>query len=393
MASITNGPNGNRIVQFVIPDGRRKSIRLGKVSKRQAELVKHHIEEILASLRTNQTIPQATKQWIDGLDTRLLSSLASTGLIEGQQVLDLGNLASRYIKKRSDLKPKTTKFLRNAADKAIEFFGATKRAGSITIADARDWRRWMLAEGLSEATTRTHTRGVKQIFRDACDRRILDENPFAELPSGSIANTNDRFVTTGEMDRVLAACPSDAWRALLVLCRYGGLRCPSETHRLIWRDVDFDAGVLTVHSPKTEHHHGHDKRVVPIQPRLATILAKLPYPPTDAQPVLDLTQHNLHKRLARIIGDAGVEPWADPFHCLRRSCQTEWVQEFPEYAVAAWIGNSTVVARRHYLKIPAELIRRATGRDSRAAKSGAVPARNRPHGAENRTKYERGKFR
>ena len=393
MASITNEPNGRRTVQFVIEDGRRRSVRLGKVSKRQAELVRARIEELLAAKKTGQSPSPATREWVSSVDTRLRSKLASAGLIENSGILELEQLVSRYLTRRTDLKPKTKKFLRNAGDKAIAFFGANRRAGTITVAEAHDWRRWMLAQCLSEATVRTHSRGIKQVFRDACDRKLLDENPFVKLPSGSISNTNDRFVTIKEIDRVLAACPSDEWRALLTLCRFAGLRCPSETHRLRWGDVDLNGGSMTVHSPKTERHLGHDKRVVPIQPRLAESLIALPRSPSENEPVLDLTQHNLHKRLARIVTDAGVAPWADPFHCLRRSCQTEWVQEFPEYAVAAWIGNSTVIARRHYLKIPHELMRRAASGSQSGAESGAVHARMNPHSSATRTMCERGRQR
>ncbi len=389
MASITNQPNGRKTIQIVCADGRRRSIRLGAVSKRHAEAARSHIQELEAAQRSGQSPSPATREWIDSLDSRIRVRLAAVGLIASSEALELEQLIAQYLRRRTDLKSKTKKFLQNSGDKATAFFGSNRRIGTITLAEAQDWRRWMNEQGLREATVRTHTRGVKQIFRDAVDRKLLSENPFAKLPSGSIANTNDRFMTIREIDQVLAACPSDTWRALLALCRFGGLRCPSETHRLTWFDVDLHAGRMMVHSPKTEHHHGRDKRIVPIQPRLAEALVPLPQPTDKASPVLDLTQHNLHKRLARIIADSGVEPWADPFHCLRRSCQTEWVQEFPEYAVAAWIGNSTVIARRHYLKIPDELLRKASGQKMGGAESGAAPAQTSTHGPATQTRHER----
>ena len=40
MASISKQPNGRKTVQFVAHNGKRKSIRLGKVSLRMAESVK-----------------------------------------------------------------------------------------------------------------------------------------------------------------------------------------------------------------------------------------------------------------------------------------------------------------------------------------------------------------
>ena len=393
MASITNQPNGRRMIQFVTQDGARRSVRLGKTSKRHAESVKVHIEELIAAKRSGHSPALQTRQWLETVDDRMRVALSKAQLIDNSYAISLGELVSGYLARRSDLKPKTLKFLTNATDRAIMYFGSDRRAGMITVAEAQDWRRWLLDQGLTEATARTYARGIKQVFRDACDRALLESNPFQKLPSGSIANTNNRFVTAIEMSKVLAACPNDEWRALLVLCRYAGLRCPSETHRLQWCDLNVTGGMMTVHSSKTEHHPGHESREVPIQRTVAEVLARLPRPKTAEQPVLTLTRHNLHKTLARIVERAGVEPWADPFHCLRRSCQTEWAQAFPEYAVAAWIGNSTVVARRHYLKIPAELARRAAGLDGGAAKSDAVPARIRPQGLETQTPHERGRNR
>ena len=53
-----------------------------------------------------------------------------------------------------------------------------------------------------------------------------------------------------------------------MLCRIGGLRCPSELLPLTWGDVDWENNRLTVHSPKTEHHAGGESRVIPIFPEL-----------------------------------------------------------------------------------------------------------------------------
>ena len=63
--------------------------------------------------------------------------------------------------------------------------------------------------------------------------------------------------------------PPDAeWRLLFALARWGGLRVPSEALRLRWQDIDWSNERFTVTSPKTEHHEGHDSRMVPIFPEL-----------------------------------------------------------------------------------------------------------------------------
>lgn len=363
MASITTQPNGRRTVQFVGLDGCRRSIRLGKVGKAVAESVKLRIERLLAAKLTGEPVDPETSLWLQRIDDAFAERLSRVGLIEPRESAALGDMVDRYIERRTDLKPKSRKILRNAGDRLVDYFGSDRLIRDITVADAQDWRRWMLGQGLSEATTRTYSRGAKQIFKDAVQRKVLAENPFAALPAGSIANQNDRIVTIEEIEKVLAACPSQQWRMLIALCRFGGLRCPSETHLLRWQDVDLDRGRMRVRSPKTEHHIGHESRVVPIQPALLREFVRTQELDDDSTTVITLTRHNLHKRMARFIARSGVEPWADPFHCLRRSCETEWAEQFPEFAVVKWIGNSVVVARKHYLKVTDSLMERVSARE------------------------------
>ena len=56
MASISKQPNGRKTIQFVAPDGKRKSIRLGKVSLRAAEAVKLKIEHLASALTTKHAM-------------------------------------------------------------------------------------------------------------------------------------------------------------------------------------------------------------------------------------------------------------------------------------------------------------------------------------------------
>src|SRR5262249_26215266 len=61
-------------------------------------------------------------------------------------------------------------------------------------------------------------------------------------------------------------------RAAVALCRFGGLRCPSELMPLRWDEVNWERGRFLVHSPKTEHHEGGRERWVPIFPELRPYL-------------------------------------------------------------------------------------------------------------------------
>ena len=171
-----------------------------------------------------------------------------------------------------------------------------------------------------------------------------------------------RYVTPVEIDRVIEACPDAQWRLLFGLARYGGLRIPSESHLLTWADVDWERGRLTVRSPKTEHHIGHDQRIVPIMPKLMPMLQDRFDECEDGQQhLVTLTGKGAIIRQVRIIWKlSGVEPWARLWQTLRQSCEKEWAMTFPQYAVSKWIGHSITVSGRHYANdVPDELFNQA----------------------------------
>ena len=151
---------------------------------------------------------------------------------------------------------------------------------------------------------------------------------------------------------MLDACPDAQWRLLFALSRYAGLRCPSEHLALRWADIDWAANKMTVHSPKTEHHAGKDKRVIPIFPEL------LPYLKDAFDPEEEFVisryrdaNANLRTQLIRIIRKAGLEPWPKLFQNLRATRETELAELFPSHVVCEWIGHTREVARKHYLQV------------------------------------------
>jgi hypothetical protein len=78
---------------------------------------------------------------------------------------------------------------------------------------------------------------------------------------------------------------------------------------------------------------------------------------------------NLRTELNRIIKRAGLSPWPKLFHNLRASRETELAALYPIHVVCAWIGNTEMIAAKHYLQV--------TEADfERAAKSGAVAVQN-----------------
>ena len=54
-------------------------------------------------------------------------------------------------------------------------------------------------------------------------------NPFEGMVASTRSNkARQAFIPQADIAKVLAVCPDNQWRLLIVLARYGGLRMPSE---------------------------------------------------------------------------------------------------------------------------------------------------------------------
>lgn len=380
MASIIKDPNGRKRIQFEAGDGKRKAIRLGKVSMKQAEAFKAKLEAIVGQSITGVADDEVSR-WMANLDPKTYNRLAAVGLVErrNEQGKTIGKLTEEYIVGRSDAKPRTIINLRQAQKRLLEFLGNDKPLKEITEADAEEFWRYLLAAGLAHNTARRTCGRAKQFLRYAVRKRLIVSNPFAELKSTVGSNSARQFFVTPEVaQKVLDACPDAEWRLIFALSRYAGLRCPSEVLALRWQDVDWEKNRFTVRSPKTEHHEGKESRVVPIFSELYPHLrdAFELATPGAAYAIMRYRDAgvNLRTQLERIIRRAGVAPWEKPFHNMRATRETELAERYPIHVVCSWIGNSATVAQKHYLQVTEDHFADAAAPNEKAAQNPAQSA-------------------
>lgn len=255
--------------------------------------------------------------------------------------------------------------------------------------------------GGGPSTVHRRLKFAKTMFADAVKRKVIPENPFADVKTPNKMPTERRvYIAPADAERVIATA-NPTWRIIVALSRYAGLRCPSEVLSLRWADVNFETNRMTVTSPKTEHIPGKEYRVVPIFAALRPHLEEafelsepgsefvVSGPQADryrASAAVGWKGTNLRTTMMKLIRRAGLKAWAKPFHNLRASCETDLMQHHSIHVVTAWIGNTPSVAIGHYLQtLESDFNKAVRG----GAESGARAAQNQAQTVANVSGQER----
>ena len=197
-------------------------------------------------------------------------------------------------------------------------------------------------------------RNAKVIFSHALKDDLILYNPFDRLDGNApVPEKNWKYVTREELHLLLLACPSTEWRTLLALCRLAGLR-QGEALTLPWSAIDWKAQRMRVVPQKTGI-----PRVTPIEPELYELVREAHSAATAGQerviPPGAIGLTNLWRDFGVICKKAGLKRWPDWCQVLRRNCETDWAQRFPQYVVSTWIGHDIKVPSRYYLQVPEQL--------------------------------------
>ncbi|GAB5440756.1 MAG: hypothetical protein Fues2KO_11050 [Fuerstiella sp.] len=374
MASLSYEAKNNRWrIQFVAPTGGRKTVSLKATRGRdkgqsKAAVFKNHIEDLVTAVKSGTSIPPAIVSWANGLPIETHDALAAAGLLDKRtdpELSKLGPFLKKWLADREGTKYSTVLTWKNVERNLRDYFGADQMLRHITEDDAENFQRWLQnSEKLSPATVRKRVSIAKQMFKSAIKARLINQNPFHELKTGSLANKKrQHFVTHDEARRVLDACSNADWRALVALGRYGALRIPSEIRGMVWDDINWAEGCLHVHATKTEHHADEGDRVIPLFPELRKYLWELHEAAEDGQTyVFPNIRHttNVLPTLHRIIKRAGLKAWPKAWQNMRATRATELENEFGAHKATEWCGHTEKIAEAHYWMTTADDVAKAS---------------------------------
>lgn len=368
MATIGTDSGGRRRILFVAGDGRRKTIRLGKCSQRDAQKILAHVEALAASSIHKQSVPRDTAIWLHGVGDVLHARLAAVGLVEPRQAVKsvlAADFIDGYIESRKDLKPATATVLTQCRVWLLRFLGEGTRMDAVSVKDADAYHAHMFASGLAKATIAKRCRYARHFFEVAKRRGIIAHNPFGHIKAVVTGDPSRRVFVPGDVvAKVMDAIPDLQWKLLLALARWGGLRIPSEALALTWGDVDFAGKRFIVRASKTAHHKDGGIRVVPLFPELADLFQRVfDEAEEGTEHIITRYRHpsvNLRTQLLKYIARAKVKPWPKLWQNLRASRATELADLYPSHVCAAWLGHTEKIADTFYRTVTDSHFMRAT---------------------------------
>lgn len=348
-------------VSFASLDGnksKRPRIRLGRVTVEAGEEFRRNVERLVEARMTGCALGRGTAEWLAKMPEPLYAKLVKAGLVDARPgsvvapAVKLSAFLTGYIGGRErDAKPSTISVFERAEKKLIDHFGRDCDMATVTVQDALDFHSALRSHPrLSPNTVRKMMGVCRQFFKAAS----IHPNPFVhpDIKTHVRGNPAKMDIIDGDLARrMLAAMPDREWRILFALCRWAGLRCPSEALRVEWGDVNWSNETMRVHSPKTEHIAGKECRVIPLFPEVRRELEPC-YDPSGGPVLPELSECDgaaIRMKFARILRAAGIRKPREMFRSLRKSCETELVTRHPIHVVCRWLGNDPIVAHEHYL--------------------------------------------
>lgn len=348
---------------------KRKSVRLGEVSKRAAEATLSHIRELETCSKLADSPATRTRDWLNRIDDDIHQKLTDAGLVSKRERRTVSDFFDQWAKS-TDVGERSRRNRRNTVTKVVELFGADTLLNDVTPEMADAFFDTM-KKRYAPAHANKLAKRTRQVFNKAIRLKIIHDNPFADIRIGDEVNKDRQaFVDQATIAKVMDAATDNEFRLIVALARYGGLRIPSEIVGLKWGHVNWETSRIEITDVKRKL-----TRVIPIFAELRPLLEAC-WDDADEgavfiTPSYTSTDANLRTRLLRTIKRAGVSPWPKPWQNLRSSRETELADTYPIQVVVAWIGNSVAVAKKHYLQVTDNHFREATGLAAESASMGA----------------------
>jgi len=264
-----------------------------------------------------------------------------------------------------------------------ESLGLDKALDDLSFADVERFRRGRLAGGVSPATVNLDLRNLRGAFNRAVRRGCLEKSPLAGRFRDVALREPEpcpRMLQAEEFARLLAACPTEAWRGVCLIGYWQGLRI-GEILALEWSDVELLAGVLHVRNKPGQPTKSGKNRTIPLAEVTQRWLRRKSggtgyvIGSTSRRPGRRARVSKVSAAFSQIVRKAGLVDGQGKalysLHDLRRTCLTRWLEDGADLrAVQTLAGHASVqTTLRHYAAVTTRSLTEVVARRDKAAVS------------------------
>ena len=249
-----------------------------------------------------------------------------------------------------------------------------------------EYQAALLASGAAINTVTAYVWRVGSVFRWHRDSELRDAEegkrtakalhvPLDPDTVSTERTRRQRYLTEGEAERLLLACP-DRLLCPVAIGLFAGLRIDEVCHLRTQYDVDLELGLITVQEQPGWRPKSKKRRDVPIAPPLRPLIERHLelyasedwLTPAIQDPRLCFNRYTFDEHFKQIVGDAELvqgrkDPMGVVFHTLRHTFASWLVQRRVDlYTVAQLLGNSLRMVESTYAHLAPDFRQRAVDR-------------------------------
>lgn len=226
---------------------------------------------------------------------------------------------------------------------------------NLTFVDA--FRAQRKQDGSQPKTIHNDTVLIRQMVNFALARGLINKDPLKGLKLKKPKPTPQPCWNSDEVEVILLAA-SEVHRPALTMLADTGMRV-GELKHLTWADIDLDNGIIHVRPKEGWKPKTGDIRVIPMSPRVKSMLTKLPQEtkwvfcaqPSSQYPAVgrQVSERRLLQHLKRVLKRLSLPGHLHTFrHSFISKALTSGV---PEAIVREWVGHVDHEIIRHYTHI------------------------------------------
>ncbi|OQY70297.1 MAG: hypothetical protein B6D44_16105 [Ignavibacteriales bacterium UTCHB2] len=209
-------------------------------------------------------------------------------------------------------------------------------------------------------------RTLKAAFNKAVVWNYIQENPFSKIKSPKVTNSFPVYITEAELILILNKTENQLYKDIFTTAFYTGLRL-GEILNMKWNWIDFSQDVITVKNSDEFKTKTKRERIIPIHPKVKTILKRLlPLCKQKSNNLvfyhivgIKLNEGYISKCFKKAVRSAKLDDKIH-FHSLRHSFASALVQRSVSlYAVKELLGHENIKTTQIYSHLQRENLSQA----------------------------------